>query len=161
MLADVPAGGNPAGGACPVTTVVILGSGKGDRPAGSPRVEVSVGWIDEEGLPPRSVKDNGYPPSVLVQSDPPGRRASRQAVARANRSSLEIYSPLEADGGGLENVEPFTNGRRPCHRRRNWAQAADGFSGVHEDGMPTRNDSESTDPLVGRLGAPAQRRPLV
>ena len=29
---------------------------------------------------------------------------------------------------------------------------------VIEDGMPARNGSKSPEPLVGRLGAPAQRR---
>jgi hypothetical protein len=43
-LAAIPAGGRPAGGTCPVATVVIPGGGKGDQPAGSPEVKVSVGW---------------------------------------------------------------------------------------------------------------------
>ena len=42
-LAAIPAGGRPAGGTCPVTTVVISGGGKGDQPAGSPEVKVLVG----------------------------------------------------------------------------------------------------------------------
>jgi hypothetical protein len=44
MLAAIPAGENPAGGTCPVATVVISGDGRGDPPVGSPEVEVSVGW---------------------------------------------------------------------------------------------------------------------
>jgi hypothetical protein len=44
MLVDVPVGENPAGGTCPVATVVISGGGAGDQSAGSPEVKVSVGW---------------------------------------------------------------------------------------------------------------------
>jgi len=43
MLVDVPVGENPAGGTCPVATVVISGGGAGDQSAGSPEVKVSVG----------------------------------------------------------------------------------------------------------------------
>ena len=43
MLAAGPAGESPAGGDCPVDTVVILGSREGDRPTGSPRVKVLLG----------------------------------------------------------------------------------------------------------------------
>ena len=42
-LAAVLAGASPAGGACPVATVVIPGGGKGDRPVESPEVKVFVG----------------------------------------------------------------------------------------------------------------------
>ena len=53
-LAAVPAGERPAGGDCPVATVVIPGGGKGDRPVGSPEVKVSGGW----GLAPvRSARE--------------------------------------------------------------------------------------------------------
>jgi hypothetical protein len=34
MLADVPMGESPIGGACSVTTVVISDRGKGDQPVG-------------------------------------------------------------------------------------------------------------------------------
>ena len=66
MLADVLAGGSPAGGTCSVTTVVISGGGEGDRSVGSPDVKVPVGWAE-------------------AGSDPTGGRASRQVVAKANR----------------------------------------------------------------------------
>ena len=38
------AGGNPAGGTCPVATVVISGGGASDPTVESPEVKVSVGW---------------------------------------------------------------------------------------------------------------------
>ena len=37
MLADIPVGESPAGGNCPVATVVIPDHGKGDRPVESSR----------------------------------------------------------------------------------------------------------------------------
>jgi hypothetical protein len=66
MLADIPVGESPAGGNCPVATVVIPDHGKGDRPVESSGVKVSVGW------------------ESTTRSDPPGRRATRQAVTQAN-----------------------------------------------------------------------------
>ena len=41
MLVDVPVGENPAGGTCPVATVVISGGEAGDQFAGSPEVKAS------------------------------------------------------------------------------------------------------------------------
>ena len=94
MLAADPAGVSPAGGSCPAATVVILGDEKGDRLVESPRVKVSVGWS-------------------LLRSDPPGRQATRQAVAQVNRSSREKEVPLEADGGGVGSAEQLEALRRP------------------------------------------------
>jgi type IV secretory pathway TrbL component len=70
MLVDVPVGASPAGGACSVATVVMLDNGKGDRPAESSGVKVSVGW-------------------GKARSDPPGRQANRQAVAKANQETTK------------------------------------------------------------------------
>ena len=58
MLAAIPAGGNPAGGTCPVATVVISGDGKGDQPVGSPEVEVSVGWARAWSDPPKEASNS-------------------------------------------------------------------------------------------------------
>jgi hypothetical protein len=49
MLVAVLAGESPAGGTCPVATVVISGSGASDQAAGSPEVKVSVGWRETFG----------------------------------------------------------------------------------------------------------------
>ena len=38
-LAADPAGGSPAGGYCPVATVVIPGDGEGDQPVESPEIK--------------------------------------------------------------------------------------------------------------------------
>ena len=44
MLVGVLAGVNPAGGTCPVATVVISGGGASDPTVESPEVKASVGW---------------------------------------------------------------------------------------------------------------------
>ena len=77
MLVDVPVGASPAGGACSVATVVMLDNGKGDRPAESSGVRVSVGW-------------------GKAQSDPPGSRANRQAVADSESVKPRNHFPSEA-----------------------------------------------------------------
>jgi hypothetical protein len=68
MLVDVLVGESPAGGTCPVTTVVISGDGASDQSVGSPEVKVSVGLGETSGQ--------------LRQE----RRASRQVVTKANCS---------------------------------------------------------------------------
>ncbi len=73
MLVDVPVGASPAGGACSVATVVMLDNGKGDRPAESSGVKVSVGWVE-------------------AQSD-------RQAVADSESVKPRNHFPSEADDG--------------------------------------------------------------
>ena len=66
MLVDVPVGASPAGGACSVATVVMLDNGKGDRPAESSGVEVSVGWGKAQSDP------------VVRQNDIAGERLKNQ-----------------------------------------------------------------------------------
>jgi len=44
MLAAVPVGESPTGGACSVATVAISGGGKGDCPVESPEVKALDGW---------------------------------------------------------------------------------------------------------------------
>ena len=72
MLAAVPAGESPAGGNCPVTTVVIPGVGKGNQPDGSPGVKASVG---------REI-------SGRIRQ---GRRATRQVVAMQTSVATKCY----------------------------------------------------------------------
>ena len=94
MLPDVPAGVSPAGGNCPVATVVILGGGKGDRPVGSPGVNVSGG-------------------QARAWSDPSREASQPTGCSGANQDSLEKAAPREADCGSLGSAELFANGRRP------------------------------------------------
>ena len=75
MLVEVPVGASPADGACSVATVVMLDNGKGDRPAESSGLKVSVGWGKAE-------------------SDPPGRQANRQAAADSESGKPRKISPI-------------------------------------------------------------------
>ena len=62
MLVDVPVGENPAGGTCPVATVVISGGGAGDQSAGSPDVNVLDGWTQVWSAPTGGLaKQQGAP----------------------------------------------------------------------------------------------------
>ena len=93
MLVDVPVGASPAGGARSVTTVVMPDSVKGDRPAESSGVKVSVGW-------------------GKARSDPPGRQANRQAVAKSEPWKPRNDFPSEADDGVNGSAESVMSRRR-------------------------------------------------
>jgi hypothetical protein len=96
MLVGVLAGGSPAGGTCPVATVVISGGGAGDQSAGSPEVKVLVGWVKTR--------------SALT-----GGLASRQVVTKANRSQAPKWEPpRESEGGDVGSAETLSPGRRPA-----------------------------------------------
>src|SRR5215471_12169479 len=73
-------GESPAGGNCPVATVVIPGGGAGDQSVESPGVKVLVG-------------------RAQVRSAPTGGRANRQVVANANRSQASKLRSLTRIGG--------------------------------------------------------------
>ena len=121
MLAAVPAGESPAGGTCPVTTAVIPGGGKGDRPVESPEVKASVGWADS------------LVGSARGANNPTGRSETRTSEASKSPSHLKRMV------GYLGVPSRSTLGEGQRRRRRNWAQAADGLPGVVEGGMPGRN----------------------
>jgi hypothetical protein len=53
--ANIPAGVSPAGGTCPVASVVIFGGDAGDQIAGSPEVNVPVGL----GVYPGQIRQGG------------------------------------------------------------------------------------------------------
>lgn len=120
MLAAVPAGESPAGGDCPVTTVVIPGVEEGDQPDGSPGVKASVG---------REI------PGRIRQ----GRQATRQVVAMRTSEATKYQNPPEADGGVHGSAEPVKQGRRPRLSAKDWVGAADELPGVVEGDMPRRN----------------------
>ncbi len=120
MLAAVPAGESPAGGDCPVATVVIPGVGKGDRPDGSPGVKASVG--------------REYPGRIRQ-----GRQATRQVVAMQTSEASKTVAHRKRMVGVLGSAEPVAKGRRPVSSAKNWVQAADELPGVVEDDMPGRS----------------------
>jgi hypothetical protein len=120
MLADVLAGVSPAGGNCPVATVVISGGGKGDQPVGSPEVKVSVGWGSPVG-------------------------SAREASNSTGRSRCEPVKPRNIsptrsgwwDRWGV--LSPSVRGEGQGRRRRNWVQAAAELPGVVEGDMSREN----------------------
>ena len=112
-LVTVPAGESPVGGGCPATTVVISGGGKGDQPAGSPEVNVSVSDREASNLAGCSGSETGSP---------------------------EIWTPRVRMVGEIESAEPLSGGRKAAvgnviAGRSNVAK----LSGVLEDDMPRRN----------------------
>jgi len=120
MLADVPTGESPAGGNCPVTTVVIPGVGEGDQPDGSPGVKASVG---------REI------PGRIRQ----GRQATRQVVAKQTSVATKSETHRKRMVGVLGSAEPVTRGRRPMSSVKDWVRAAEELPGVVEGGMSRRN----------------------
>ena len=78
MLAAVPAGESPAGGDCPVATVVIPGVGKGDQPDGSPGCK---GHVQKE----HAAKARNHPWACYP-------------VRHKSHKSLEARSPLPPEG---------------------------------------------------------------
>src|SRR5271170_1584351 len=130
MLAHVLAGERPAGGTCPVATVVIPGGEKGDRLAGSPEVKVLVGWAETKGLPPQELKGQWVSAFGRARSDPSGGRATRQVVAIVNLEAPKSGSRWKRMAGWSGVPSPWRLGEGQCHRRRNWANAADGLPGV-------------------------------
>ena len=96
MLADVPVGESPAGGTCSVATAVIPDNGKGNQPAGSSGVKVSVGWVE---YPVRSARE---------ASNSTGRSESELSEA------AKFSSHLKRMMGVLGSAEPFYSWRRPA-----------------------------------------------
>jgi hypothetical protein len=97
MLVGMLAGESPAGGTCPVATVVIFGGGASDQSVGSPKVKALVGW-------------------VKTRSAPTGEQATRQVAAKVNRSEAsKRIPPRESEGGDVgsaETVSPLVEGQR-------------------------------------------------
>ena len=113
-LAVVPAGENPVGGDYPVATVVIPGSGKGDRTAESPEVKVSVreasnsaGRSKGEPISPEIVPSLGVP----------------------NRWEPSVKASACREGTGhMQRQTP--RGLRGRHAGREWAVKAQNYSRV-------------------------------
>jgi hypothetical protein len=102
-------------------TVVVIPSGeKGDQLVESLEVKAPGGW-EHPGL---------------IR---PGRRATWQAVANANRLSPEKRAPRETDCGTIESAEPLRSRRRPTSTSNYWTYSMSELSGVSEDGMLGRN----------------------
>ena len=141
-LAAIPAGESPANRRSPVNVVVVSSDGKGDRPVGSLEVKASGGW-------------------EVSQSDP-----TRGASNLTGRSNCEPVKP--------RNLPPARNGLRECRECRAGGHSAKAMSastfwnismsdspGSERTACQEGMCSESSEPLAGRLGAPAQRRHCV
>jgi hypothetical protein len=131
------AGESPAGGTCPVATVVIFGGGASDQSVGSPKVKALVGW-------------------VKTRSAPTGEQANRQVAAKVNRSEASKMDPPTRIGGwgSWKCRDRFPSGRRPASSVKELGISNRmNFPSVPEDDMSRKYANESTDPLVGRLGA--------
>jgi hypothetical protein len=122
-----------------MTVVVILRNGKGDQPVESRRVKALVGW-EVPGL----IRTGG--------------RATGQAVAQANWISLEIRAPRETDCGIFESAEPLRSRRRLISASTIGHIRCTNSPGSMRTACQEGICSKSSEPLVGRLGAPAQRR---
>ena len=115
-------------------TVVVISSGeKGDRLVGSLEVKVPVAG------------------RVLVRSaqgasDLTGR-------SKSEPGSSEMSALREADCRIVGRAEPLITWRRPTSEPHDWNQPVTDLPGVVEGGMLGRKDSESVEPLGGRLGA--------
>ena len=89
-----------------------------------------------------------------------GRTLVRSAQGASNltgRSKSEPVSPeksalREADCRIVGRAEPLITWRRPMSGPHVWNQPVTDLPGVVEGGMLGRNDSESVEPLGGRLG---------
>jgi len=85
-------GESPIGRNCPVAAVVISSGGKGDQPAGSLEVKVSVGRA--------------------TRSDPPREASKRAGCSKKRIGKPRNRAPREADCGSVENAERFRSMRR-------------------------------------------------
>ena len=138
MLADVLAGESPAGGACPVGTVVISGGGKGDRPRRKPG----------------SKSPRGLGAECLVRS---ARRASKSTGrSESEPSEAPKCIPHRKRMVGMSGVPSLSYAwRRPVSSVKELGtgsrRAPRGRRGRH---VEKEQYSESTEPLAGRLGAP-------
>src|SRR5579864_828267 len=95
MLADVPMGESPIGGACSVATGVISDRGKGDRPVGKLGCK-SPGWLGEN--PVRSA------------------RGTSKSTGRSEGESVKPRKPStrwKRMTGILGSAEPIEPRRRP------------------------------------------------
>jgi hypothetical protein len=99
--------------------------------------------------------------SLEVKVPVAGRTLVRSAQGASNltgRSKSEPGSPemsalREADCRIVGRAEPLITWRRPMSEPYVWKLTGCDLPGVVEDGMSRRKDSESVEPLGGRLGA--------
>ena len=170
MLADVLAGESPAGGACPVATVAISGSGKGDRPVGSPDVKVLMrrannltGRSESELIEPREHKLGAPNPSVTGEGK---RRRRRNWVHAAGGLSGVMNDGMPGENGqrkhGTSRGSPRPAGTAKASRisqeaKSRCAREWGGWGRLSVDGPGQHNLDRSEDPwgrAVARVVVP-------
>jgi hypothetical protein len=120
MLVHVLAGESPACGNCPVDAVVISGGREGDRPAGSPEVNVSVG----RESPVRSTREASNS-TGRSESEPIEPRESHPArsglrdLGRSRTPRLRVKASVVGEGTGCKQpTSPRGQRRRHVERER-------------------------------------------
>jgi hypothetical protein len=95
-LAAGPAGGSPAGGNCPVATVVISGNGEGDRTVESPEVKASV--REASNLVGRS-KGEPVSPEIFQRWEcRAGSESVKASVCREGTGRMQRRLPGDSEG---------------------------------------------------------------
>jgi hypothetical protein len=120
MLTHVLAGESPACGNCPVDAVVISGGSEGDRPAGSPEVNVSVG----RGSLVRSTREASNS-TGRSESEPIEPRESQPArsglrdLGQSRTPRLRVKASVVGEGTGCKQpTSPRGQRRRHVERER-------------------------------------------
>jgi hypothetical protein len=139
MLVVALAGVNPAGGTCPVATVVISGGGASDQPVESPEVKASVGWGQPWSAPTREAsKSTGRSESELQFSLEMGSLTRIGVWGIWKCRDFPYVSKASVIGEGTGCMQPMN------------------FPGSEGATCRSRTINESTDPLVGCLGVVVQ-----
>jgi len=108
MLVDVLVGVNPAGGTCPVATVVISGGGASDQPVESPEVKASVGWGEPWSAPTREAsKSSGRSVSELQLSLETGSLTRIGVWGRWKCRDFPYASKASVIGEGTGCMQPM------------------------------------------------------
>ena len=173
-LVTIPAGESPAGGGCPATTVVIPGGGEGDRPAGSPGVNVSGSDREASNLAGCSGSETGSPEIWAPRDRIVGGSRECRALLRwvkaavvngiAGRNNVDKLSGVLEDDMPRRNRERKPGTTRGSLRRSRTAKAArinrdpvksrcacewDGWGRLSADGAGQNNPNPSEDPWGG------------
>jgi hypothetical protein len=127
---------SPAGGTCPVATVVISGGGAGDQSAGSPEVKVPVGWVKAWSAPTRGASKSAGCKRMRTVGKPRNRTPPRESEGggcwKCRDFPIRSKASVVGEGTGYKQPTDFPRSLRATCRQR--------------------TASESTEPLVGRLG---------
>ena len=137
-LAAIPAGESPANRGSPVTVVVISRNGEGDRSVESREVKAPGGWAFQSD--PYRGASNLTGCSECVNQEAPKTGPARNGLR---------------EGRGCRAAQISA---KAMSTSRNWTSSMPSSPGSERTACQEGMCSESSEPLAGRLGAPAQRR---